>query len=357
MNPPTVLEQAPLFVGGDGGYRTYRIPALAVSSDGTLLAFCEGRRDGLADHGRIDLLLRRSFDHGKTWEPARVVVDGAGHTAGNPAPVVERASGAIALAFCRNAVDAKEEFITAGQAARTVWVTRSADDGATWETPREITADVKRPGWTWYATGPGHGIQLRGGRLLIPCDHIPAPSTILAAPARSHAILSDDGGATWRVGGIAPEKTNECAAVELADGSVYLNSRHYAGTNRRAVARSRDGGESFGEFGADDALVEPVCQDSLVGLADTGPGRGDWALFANPASTTRHRMTVRLSRDGCRTWERSLLLNEGRSGYSDLCVARDGTVCCLYERGEASTYETLTLARFPLGAILEDAPP
>ena len=61
------------------------------------------------------------------------------------------------------------------QGTRTVWVTSSEDDGKTWAPPREITATTKKPGWDWYATGPGVGIQLRqgphAGRLVIPCDY------------------------------------------------------------------------------------------------------------------------------------------------------------------------------------------
>ena len=76
--------------------------------------------------------------------------------------------------------------IRGGKAPRTVWLTHSNDDGATWAEPIEITSSVKEPSWTWYATGPTHGIQLANGRLLIPCDHVagkffhPTRSKILA---------------------------------------------------------------------------------------------------------------------------------------------------------------------------------
>jgi sialidase-1 len=68
-------EQAPVFVAGRDGYHTYRIPALRATPKGTLLAFCEGRRNGPGDTGDIDLLLKRSFDGGKTWTKAQVVWD------------------------------------------------------------------------------------------------------------------------------------------------------------------------------------------------------------------------------------------------------------------------------------------
>src|SRR5260370_26634611 len=60
------LTQTEVFRSGEGGYHTYRIPALITSRKGTLLAFCEGRRQSRGDSGDIDLLLKRSFDQGKT---------------------------------------------------------------------------------------------------------------------------------------------------------------------------------------------------------------------------------------------------------------------------------------------------
>ena len=339
------LEQEELFVSGQGGYHTYRIPALAVSVQGVVLAFCEGRRNGRGDAGQIELLLRRSADHGRTWSPPQVVAAEPGMTCGNPCPVVDRDHGTIWLPFCKNLADGPEQMIVAGRAPRTVWLTCSRDEGRTWAEPVEITAQVKDPAWTWYATGPGHGIQLCGGRLLIPCDHIVGRDHGPQDPYHSHTVFSDDHGATWRIGGVVPEGTNECAAVETADGAVYLNCRNYRGAKRRAVAWSRDGGESFAAFDWDEELVEPICQASLARLAHPGPHTPGCVLFANPASEAREKMTVRMSHDECRTWSAGRLLYGGPAAYSDLAVLADQTILCLYERGADSPYGMLTLAR------------
>jgi len=346
-----IVEQV-LYASGVGGYHTYRIPALAVTREGTLLAFCEGRRDSRSDSGQIDLLLRRSVDGGETWTAVQVVVSRRGMTCGNPAPVVDAASGAILLPFCQNLADGGEDLICAGLAPRTVWLTRSDDDGATWAGPVDITAAVKPPGWTWYATGPGHGIQLASGRLLVPCDHVVGLRCNRATdPGHAHVILSDDGGATWRLGGIVPEGTNESAAVELAGGTVYINCRNRRGAgSTRATARSTDGGETFGEFARDAALIEPVCQGSLERLEG-----GRAVVFANPASTVRENLTVRLSIDGCYTWPYACRLTAGPAVYSDLAALPDGAICCLYERGASSPYEEIALARFGLAALTDAA--
>ena len=318
-------RQEPVFISGEDGYDTYRIPALIVSPNGAVLAFCEGRKNSGSDHGDIDLVLKRSLDGGETWQPMQVVWDDSDHTVGNPAPVVDQSTGVIWLPFCLD--------------NDRVFVTTSSDDGVTWTAPTEITADVKPGDWSWYATGPVHGIQLIDGRLLIPCDHrLKGSSTMY-----SHVIASDDHGASWQLGGLLTENTDECTVAELDDGSIYLNMRSYEGKNRRAVARSTDRGATWSEVTLDQTLVEPVCQASVIRT-----GHGDQLLFSNPASTNRERMTVRVSNDGGRTWNDGNVLTYGPAAYSDLALTPDGKVLCLYERGTEKPYETITLAAFDL---------
>lgn len=339
---PAPPRQDALFRAGEGGYHTYRIPALIPSAEGTLLAFCEGRRESSSDTGFIETLLRRSHDGGETWSPPQVVASDPPHTFGNPCPVVDRDTGVIHLLLTRNLghdwlgpiVDGTSE------GTREVWVTRSEDDGATWSPPVEITAAVKPPDWTWYATGPGVGIQLRGGRLVIPCDHAVAETKVM----RSHVIYSDDGGATWRLGGVAGDNCNECQVVELDDGALLLNMRSYHGKNRRAVSVSRDGGLTWSAPVFDEALIEPVCQAGLI--RHTLPSGETCLVFTNPASVERERMTVRLSFDGGATWPHEGVLHEGPAAYSCPASLPGGGLACLYERGDEHAYETLTLARF-----------
>lgn len=328
------LSRSDVFVSGKDGYHTYRIPAIVVTKKGTVLAFCEGRKTSRSDHGDVDLLVKRSLDGGRTWAKHQVIHEEGGTakvTIGNPCPVVDQSDGTVFLTFCRD--------------NRRVFVTKSTDDGVAWSKPREITKAVKPSGWTWYATGPGHGIQLRSGRLLIPCDH---RTKATGRTMFSHVFYSDDHGTTWKLGGLLAAKTDECMAVETANGSVYLNMRSYHDKNRRAFSRSRDGGLTWSNVKLDDSLVEPVCQASVVRFSDTNRHDKNRVLFANPASVKRERMTVRISYDECRTWSAGRLIHAGPSAYSDLCVLPDMTVCCLYEAGKDTAYETITVARFNL---------
>ncbi|MBA4188670.1 MAG: exo-alpha-sialidase [Planctomycetaceae bacterium] len=333
--------QTPVFVSGEGGYHTYRIPSVIVTPKGSVLAFCEGRKGGRGDAGDIDMILKRSTDSGKTWGKTQVVWDDGTNTCGNPCPVVDTKTGTIHLLMTHNVGTDSESAIVSGKskAGRTVWITSSSDDGESWTKPTEITKDVTKAGWTWYATGPGVGIQLKNGRLLIPCDSKSDGGKV----RESHVIFSDDGGKSWKLGGVVGPNCNESQAVELADGSVMLNMRTYAANNRRFVAISKDGGETFTKPVDDKELIEPVCQGSILRL----PGEKGGVMFSNPASLKREKLTVRLSRDEGKTWAVAKELHAGPAAYSCLTVLPSGEVGCLYERGDKNAYETITFARFP----------
>ncbi len=254
------------------------------------------------------------------------------------------------------------DVFTSGRDNNDVFVTHSADDGITWAKPTRITADVKKPDWTWYATGPGVGIQLRHGRdkgrLIIPCDHSEKVKSRLAQ--HSHVFFSDDHGKTWKLGATVAPFTDECQVVELKDGELLINMRNYWGRdggqpqrgNKRALAWSKDGGETWSDLEFDKTLIEPICQASLHRFTDA---RGKHRLlFSNPASTDqRQRLTVRLSYDEGKTWPISKVLYDGPAAYSCLAYLPDGSIACLYERGKQHPYEHITFGQFSFEWLTE----
>jgi sialidase-1 len=345
--PRPFIKQSAVYQAKDGGYFLPRIPALIATSKGTLLAFCEARSDSASDSAPTDLVLRRSPDDGNTWTAARVVAHFPGFTVGNPTPVEDAKTGVIWLLMTANPAGVTEQAIDEGspKGARTVWMTHSSDDGVHWAAAKEITASVKKSNWTWYATGPGNGIQLANGRLVIPCDHKVAGTHAFY----SHVIYSDDHGKTWKIGGSAGPETNESAVVQLADGSLLLNMRNYAGKHRRAIALSQDSGLTWSKVRLDPALIEPVCQASMVRYTLAREAGKDRLLFSNPANSERRdRMAVRLSYDEGKSWLAAGLTYAGPSAYSSLAVLRDGTIGLLYERGATDAYEEIEFARFNL---------
>jgi sialidase-1 len=261
-------------------------------------------------------------------------------TIGNPCPVVDAYTGVIWLPFTRDN-DA-------------VLVMSSGDNGRTWSKPRQITADVKESNWNWYATGPGNGIQLAvgkyKGRLVIPCDHRVNGNKDdkqgWEQAGRSHVIYSDDHGQTWKRGGSTDFGMNECAAVELTDGTLMLNSRNYRGKACRGISLSKDRGATWEPTTDDSALVESVCEASLIRYSwpKSGSNNNGFLVFCNPAVPKgRNHLTVRLSSDDGKTWPQSRLICEGSSAYSSLAVLPSGAIALLYERDD---YKKLTLALF-----------
>ncbi|MFC1759310.1 sulfatase-like hydrolase/transferase, partial [Planctomycetota bacterium] len=341
------LIQTNVFVSGSEGYHTFRIPSLLTTPRGTLLATCEGRKNSRSDHGNLDLVLKRSTDLGKTWSDLNLIHEEGGNenvTIGNPCPVVDQETNTIWMPFCRNNED--------------VFVTHSNDDGVTWSIPIEITSDVKEAKWGWYATGPGVGIQMtRGkfnGRLVIPCDHREKRNNKWIK--MSHVFYSDDHGETWKLGGTVGDHTDECQVVELHDGRLMMNMRNYWASEggqkelggKRSTAISHDGGETWTEFGFDEALIEPICQASFIKHSDD-VFRQAPLFFSNPASTnSRTKLTIRMSSDQGKTWPIARTVHAGPSAYSCLTVLPDRSIGCLYEAGESKGYETLRFARFTI---------
>lgn len=342
-------DRMDLFKAGDNGYAHYRIPGIVVTGNGTILAYCEARRSLSGDWGTTDLLVRRSTDGGATWEPAKPLTTAPPDVKRNPIALEQKFGQATDVVLDNPVAIAgpsSVHFIYCIEYNRCFYM-KSDDDGRTFTTPREITStfDAYRETYPWrvLATGPGHGVRLANGRLIVPVWLSLGEGTSGHRPSCVATIFSDDAGETWKAGEVVvnhPTLANpsESTVAQLSDGRVMINVRHEGDDPKkpttRAVFTSDDGATGWSRPPRLDAgLPDPVCMASLLRFDGTR------LLFINPANDKdkkRRNLTLRVSEDDGQTWPTSHVIDAGTSGYSDIAASPDRkTVYCFYERDSA----------------------
>lgn len=364
---PTVKK---VFVSNTHGITRYRIPGLVVTGKGTLLAYCEARRNSSSDWGEIEVHLRRSTDNGENWgeqvkiahhgqriegNPEKPIEGKTEQTVNNPVAIVD-SSGAIHFLYCINYAECFHMV--------------STDDGVSWSSPRNIT-ECFEPlkqiyPWTVIATGPGHGVQMTegqaSGRLIVPI-WIAYGTGGAHRPSASGTIYSDDHGKTWTAGEIAfPNESpfrnpNETVATTLKDGRLLLINRNESDRNRKLISVSDDGATGWSKPQFVEDLWEPICMSSVVRY----PGKEGYLIYSGVRSLAldkdqkeipgksgkRHRLSIQVSHDNGANWPILHELEGGPSAYSDLAISENGEVLCLYEAGS-----DIHVARFAIGTLL-----
>lgn len=340
---------------GWDGVAQYRIPALAQTTSGALLAVYDARWKGFPDlPADIDVMCSRSLDGGKTWEKMTTVLDMKGEEpekegVGDPCVLVDPETNRVWVAALWGhnglGVWTSSPGLKMGTSPRFV-IAYSDDEGKTWSEPRDITNEAA-PGMDWrhFYQGPGTGVVLRDGKFVIPAQYADASGKWFAT-----LIWSDDKGKTWKVGSGAHPDTCEAQVVELNDGSLMLNMRHFK-EKFRSVATTKDLGETWTEHPTSGkALVEPVCQGSLIRVKSMVDGDDCNILaFMNPKSqTARVDMTLRLSEDEGQTWSRELTLYRPSGlGYSALVKIDSETLGVLYETSGGLIFQRVKLSEIP----------
>jgi len=350
--------EADIYSKGTEGYSCFRIPAIIETKKGTLLAFAEARKDNCNDNGNIDLVVKRSSDGGKSWGPMIRVWDNGANTCGNPVPVVDQSTGNIYLLMSWNRGADDIGAINNGTAEpRHAYMTFSEDDGLSWQLPVDISKDVTLPDWGWLSTGPCHGIQLKKGphkdRLVIPACFITVDKVAANRLESAFAIFSDDHGKTWKAGKYADPngfKPSESTIAELSDGKLLMNSR-CTGKNYRISSVSQDGGATWTPMIAENPLVDPVNQGSILGF--------EWAgtymlYFSNAASTKRENMAISLSNNDGVNWTARYIVEPGQAAYSDMVIVGKDHLGISYETGQVNPYEKITFQSYSLDSLKND---
>ena len=320
--------------------KNFRIPGIAVTPKGTLVAVFDIRYKHAGDlPADITVGVSTSVDGGNTWSPIRTAMDyegtpGKRQGIGDPAILVDPSNGRIWVMAMRtpdsgHPIWSSSAGTTGHETCGQLYVAYSDDEGATWSKPRNLTAELKHPGhpeaakWGLLFNGPGAGIVLKDGTLVFPGQ---AWGDKGKAPRHGTLIYSKDHGATWQVSNGDPFGGSESTVVQLADGSILLNTREGGGPATRITARTTDLGQTW-EKVPTTPLRQPgnLCQAAMLRVGDT-------LVFSNPNSGKRDTMTLRVSRDDGKTWSKGLVYDPRPcAGYSSLCDLGDGSVGVLYE--------------------------
>ena len=349
-----------VFISGTEGYKSFRIPAIIKTSNNDLLAFCEGRVNSSGDFGDIDIVMKRSTDHGKTWTSISKVVNYDLLQAGNPAPVIDNTDpaypqGRIFLFY--NTGNNHEGEIRKGKGVREVWYKTSIDNGFTWSEGVNITTQTHRPNypqvsstynfkedWRSYANTPGHGLQiLEGiyrGRIFIAANHSSGAPLPNFMDYNAHAYYSDDHGKSFKLSEtVNVPGSNESTAAEISNNRVMLNARNQSGhIKARLAVIGSNGGANWDTSYFDNQLPDPVCEGSILNIGTKN--KKNILAFSNAADTLhRDNLTLRISFDEGKTWPKRIPIDKSSvegakdfTAYSDLVKMNNNQIGVLYEK-------------------------
>lgn len=350
VRPPVHRVGIALRLAGQDQCHTYRIPGLATTSSGALIAVYDNRYRSSGDlPGDIDVGMSRSTDGGRHWEPMRVIMDMGNDPdwkydgIGDPSILVDQKTGRIWVAATWSHGDRSWNGSGPGmkpEETGQLMLTYSDDDGLTWSKPNNITRQIKKTEWRFVLQGPGKGISMKDGTLVFPAQFRGKNSAPINGKPSSTLIYSKDHGKTWSIGKGVKIDTTEAQLVELGDGSIMINCRDNRnrsgvdGLYGRTIAVTKDLGNTWQKHQTDrTALVEPTCMASLIRVEH--PKHGALLLFSNPATQEgRFDMTLKMSNDEGFTWpEKWHTLYDARrgAGYSCLTQIDENHIGVLYE--------------------------
>ncbi|MFT4093214.1 MAG: sialidase family protein [Niabella sp.] len=320
----------PLGIDSADGIKEHFVYGLIQADNGDVLAFSEGRIQ-LGDDSPHHIVLKRSRNKGKDWLPSQIIVRSSkGESFANPTPVKDKKTGKLFLFYARNLNN---------DSSRVCYII-SNDQGATWSAPVEVTglfaADpFQRP---FHLPGPGHGITLDNGRMLVQVWHRYAVKQPVADRKYGVSVIySDDNGTTWKSGGYLPGvdafTANESRLVSLGGTRILLDARlgGMAAFADRAQSVSTDGGSTWSDPVPGTITRFPPVDAGLTAIKHKGKL---YLLQTRPLGPGRNDLAVSYSADEAKSWSPPKLLFKGPANYSDIIVLKDRSFLVLYGRGK-----------------------
>jgi hypothetical protein len=347
-----LLENTLLFTPGDAGSSNYRIPAIVTADDGSLVTATDKRWNGPGDlSAKIDPVIRRSTDNGKTWSAPIVIANfGASTGAGDPALVLDKTNGDLLCFLAAN----MGFFPSTNSNPIKLLVVRSTDNGVTWGTPVDITSQIygPNPGWKGIFVASGQALQLRNGTIVAGIAVRENVSGI--EHINNYMISSTDHGITWTAStGRAELDGDESKIVELNNGNLMMSIRN-SGTRRFNISTNQ--GLTWGTAYNQAAITDPNCNGDFIRYTSVLDGYDkNRLLHSIPFASSRQNVSVLLSIDEGATWPVKKTIFPGASAYSSLTILPDGSIGIYYENGEYGDVYAMYFVRFSLNWLTNGA--
>ena len=292
----------------------YRIPSLVTTTNGTLIAAIDERNNSCGDlkwNRDINIVIRKSFDDGKTWTKIEKIVDyPLGRSASDPSMIVDKKTNEIFLFFNYMDLDNAKDIYR-------FMVIKSSDQGENWSEPVEITNNIIKKGWEkdFMFITSGRGIQTKDGTLL---------HCLVNLNKGTHVFGSKDHGKSWFLIDTSLSPGDESKIVELSNGNWLVNSRVNSNDSRYSHI-SKDNGQTWATYKNKD-LQDPGCNASLVKYDEL-------LLFTNAFdSKYRKNLSLSISKDQGRTWAKNQTIYKGESAYSSMTKLKNGDIGVFFEK-------------------------
>lgn len=368
----------------------YRIPAFAVTNDGTLLAVTDlryGEPSDLGNNHRIDLLIQHSEDNGRNWLSEVNITktlpsDQTGY--GDAAIVADRESNDVLILCVTGNISYQ-----AGSAGNHLRVIKylSHDGGKTFLEKKDISDMIFRFNSSWESLFFGSG-RIMQSRYIKTGNHYRIYSALLSRGYGNDygntVVYSNDFGSTWKLLGDASTSPipdgDEAKVEELPDGSVVLSSRNGTASGRLIniftysnpdMGAGSWSSKQFLNLGSGRGTNGEIL---IVKARKTGTKEPVYLAFQSlPDGPDRKNVTIhwRELTNGtisvndfvsAAEWN-SFLVQDRDSAYSTMDVQRDGGIGFLYERntrgeyapGKKRDYYDIAYTNLPIDVITNGA--
>ena len=299
----------------------YRIPSIITATNGDLIAAIDERVPSCGDlklSRDINIVIRRSFDDGKTWSPIQRVIDyPLGESASDASMILDKTTDKIFLFFNYMNLDNEKDIYYLKYIS-------SIDNGVSWSDPIDITDQISKAGWEkdFKFITSGRGIQTKKGDLL---------HCLVNLQKGTYVFGSKDHGKTWFITKSPVSPGDESKIVELNDGTWMVNSR----VNNKGIRYSHtsiNGGRDW-ITKKENNLIDPGCNASFIKY-DYGEYKKKNLFILSNINNLKERkeIVVRYSLDEGKNWSYPKKVYNGEAAYSSMTILKNGEIGLFFEK-------------------------